>query len=339
MGDIIEKLNRFDSSTKGLKDADPDLIQLFIENIEMGNKPKYLYKFSQINDNLFKLINKNSLYFNSVYNFNDPFDGRISIDYSEVSHSTIKDLPLDFSSVSENNLLDIFNKLEYYLATTSLISCFSTEDSSNTMWAHYADSHRGVCLEFDSTQDLEIFGIGDFVRYVSKMPSLKFPDNEKKLKQTMIFSKYDTWSYEKEYRILLYLSEQEIQDIYFNNLNKPISQIGQIRPFNKTALVSITFGCGIFDTATSFKYLKNVMRLILIVQRLYPHVKFGYAVKDKNKYELKFERNLSADDMKKIIIDEAHAKNRDNQYKRNAYKMYSDPRYRDQVLSVLQKSK
>lgn len=41
--------------------------------------------------------------------------------------------------------------------------CFSEDGSSSTMWAHYADNHRGVCLEFalPEAQPKEYFEIRD----------------------------------------------------------------------------------------------------------------------------------------------------------------------------------
>lgn len=37
--------------------------------------------------------------------------------------------------------------------STSLVSCFSKRNDSILMWSHYADSHKGVCIEFESPCD------------------------------------------------------------------------------------------------------------------------------------------------------------------------------------------
>ena len=50
-----------------------------------------------------------------------------------------------------------------------IISCFSTRNDSLLMWSHYADSHFGVCFEYDKPEINEFYDVD----YSDKRPSIK----------------------------------------------------------------------------------------------------------------------------------------------------------------------
>lgn len=62
--------------------------------------------------------------------------------------------------------------------------CFSEDGSSSTMWAHYADMHRGVCLEFalPEAQLEDYFEIRDErdANYVTQAVILDIPEGEER---------------------------------------------------------------------------------------------------------------------------------------------------------------
>ena len=62
------------------------------------------------------------------------------------------------------------------------------------MWAHYAKSHTGFVVEFDSMH--EFFGSGDLleVRYDASRPELSNPQEWKEI----VTTKSPEWSYERE---------------------------------------------------------------------------------------------------------------------------------------------
>ena len=69
------------------------------------------------------------------------------------------------------------------------------------MWAHYSDSHRGFCLEFDSSKSGTIFWEAFRVVYQKKYPSVNFMDIEKEYRK-IVLTKSLHWKYEKEWRII-----------------------------------------------------------------------------------------------------------------------------------------
>lgn len=101
------------------------------------------------------------------------------------------------------------------------------------LWGHYADNHRGVCLEFELFTEEEKpninfpenkpFKIVD-VNYTDQPIDVFSMDNETlvKLSDTIINTKYNKWEYEKEIRLI--------------NSNRGLTK------FNRNALTSIIFG-------------------------------------------------------------------------------------------------
>ena len=71
------------------------------------------------------------------------------------------------------------------------------------MYSHYADSHQGICLEFNLEED-NIFNPEE-VRYVKDFPHLEFGLSHEithALAVALISTKSIDWAYEKEYRSL-----------------------------------------------------------------------------------------------------------------------------------------
>ncbi|TYA78668.1 DUF2971 domain-containing protein [Seonamhaeicola marinus] len=92
-------------------------------------------------------------------------------------------------------------KDRYKKMTDNLVmACFSTKKNCPVMFAHYADNHSGVCLEYE-------VDIRDFfkVNYVENYPKLQIfnPDQNLIIKNRML-TKHKDWEYESEYRLILY---------------------------------------------------------------------------------------------------------------------------------------
>jgi len=68
---------------------------------------------------------------------------------SELSRFTSDELVRIFEAVIEDVMLPGVNTLREKLSDSLRIACFSERLNSPPMWAHYADGHRGMCLEYD----------------------------------------------------------------------------------------------------------------------------------------------------------------------------------------------
>ena len=168
----------------------------------------------------FDAVQNNKMWYSAPCNFNDVFDCEISVDDKKVFNEALKFFP-DKRGIRPGSpawkkiratihqqlrvLKDQFDDLR----TTTGVSCLSESNDSLLMWAHYANNHRGICIEYDL---LEINSALKFtpvpVIYSEKRTCFDFlnPQNmEYDVQQLLIrslTSKSPEWRYEKEWRII-----------------------------------------------------------------------------------------------------------------------------------------
>lgn len=105
------------------------------------------------------------------------------------------------------------------------VSCFSKNNSNLLMWSHYANSHQGFCLEFDS--NFEPFSKSFEVEYKSEIPHINSDllfnegSESESIKKLLSFKSID-WVYEEELRIFhresnksYFYPNQSLKAIYF----------------------------------------------------------------------------------------------------------------------------
>jgi len=86
------------------------------------------------------------------------------------------------------------------------ISCFSEEHDNMLMWSHYADGHKGFCLEFDTSH--EPFTKMHKVKYSEGIPEIDAAkvwnrtENNMEAINGYLLSKHIDWQYEREWRVL-----------------------------------------------------------------------------------------------------------------------------------------
>jgi hypothetical protein len=81
--------------------------------------------------------------------------------------------------------------------------CLSRVPDSILMWSHYGCRHEGYCLEFEATDYTDIFGEAQPVRYSDSYPIIEAFKMSKEKQAEIIFStKYTSWAYEQEWRII-----------------------------------------------------------------------------------------------------------------------------------------
>lgn len=81
------------------------------------------------------------------------------------------------------------------------VYCVSGSSNSALMWAHYADSHRGICIGFAS--DSDIFATAQEVKYshVRHTVDPVHDDDEQRLANSLLL-KSASWKYEEEWRCI-----------------------------------------------------------------------------------------------------------------------------------------
>lgn len=81
------------------------------------------------------------------------------------------------------------------------IYCLTPHPDHELMWAHYARSHMGVCLEFDAVHPM--ISIARAVRYFKDYPAFDMVASEDPAEEVApLFSKSAAWAYEDEYRLV-----------------------------------------------------------------------------------------------------------------------------------------
>jgi hypothetical protein len=80
------------------------------------------------------------------------------------------------------------------------ITCFCKVRDDILMWAHYADKHKGLCFEFDGSENCIFFGEAQAVKY-KDFTNVLLGEDSRKTMERIILTKSKHWSYEREYRI------------------------------------------------------------------------------------------------------------------------------------------
>ena len=219
---------------------DNDKIEkIIVEGIKQGQYPRFVYKYrisdSVQNPYFDSIITNNALMFSSPKPFNDPFDCQLQpVTFpmaSEVKEFLDKVLPLAPQNLKDNLLInamanpDKFSKIieDAINFDEKGVLCLSQEPDNILLWSHYADNHKGVCLEFDILEDLGFFSIPLKVIYEEIYPIYNHMTESNQIVMKLIKTKYDLWKYEKEIRIF--------------------KQEKKLYNFNKKALTKIIFGC------------------------------------------------------------------------------------------------
>ena len=93
--------------------------------------------------------------------------------------------------------------------------CFSRHWRNPVLWAHYAESHRGLCLGFEVDDEAP-----RPIEYVDRPRPITTVDSQ--LAEAMLFTKYEDWRYEEEIRLWVDLDERS-GDLYFHNLGPKLA--------------------------------------------------------------------------------------------------------------------
>ena len=181
-----------------------------------------------------ELLFDNIMYLPEISELNDPFEGELLYnknimenayykfrckEYHEKfrekflndSDIDIKDLDGLFKTLWEYRFNEYFKGLKEYLQEGIYLICLSKSKNINSLWAHYANNHDGICIEYDVNECNNI--LKDFcfpIEYVDESDytlDLKSHVRENNLDLNLLLKpflrKSKEWEYEKEWRIIL----------------------------------------------------------------------------------------------------------------------------------------
>jgi hypothetical protein len=147
------------------------------------------------------------------------------------------------------------------------VYCLGPDLNNLLMWAHYADSHRGICLEFSMRN--KIFCAALKCEYSSTFPIMTLHDDSDDAALLSLLSKSDVWSYEKEYRLIVKEESKALPD------SESLKSTGHFLEFPQGALVSVITGCQ-----------SDHQRIHDLVKSIDPKVDVKQATRVPNRFEI-----------------------------------------------------
>ncbi len=194
----------------------------------MTHSDMLLYKYCPYNEYLLEMLFTKKLWYSKPDTFNDPFDCHLNFDthipedrYEKCLRWQLKrerrsqsQIDADIKKlISETGIVneDAMRVIDEIAASTLDVIkrigvlCLTESNTDVTMWAHYADNHKGLCLGFLISGAASL----EKVTYVAEAPIVNFSellddrldDNENEYK--WIFSKHHDWRNEKEWRVVV----------------------------------------------------------------------------------------------------------------------------------------
>lgn len=202
----------------------------------MSDLPARLYKFQRFSAKTLKCLAGGQMIYSDPSSFNDPFDCHADVinDLEPESlaallsemlmHSlkkqrkfTVKKVKarIDFHKTRQDPEESMRGEVEELLKKSFEgygVLCLSASLMNPLMWAHYADNHQGLCLEYDRWEDLNLPGkIGlkpvdyDGTKQIhtswlhQRFVQRKGRDSSR-ITNAYFFSKSAEWGYEEEWR-------------------------------------------------------------------------------------------------------------------------------------------
>jgi hypothetical protein len=180
---------------------------------------------------------------------------------------------------AERNMPKMRAEIRAVLEKLKLL-CFSEVHDNILMWAHYAENHTGVVLEFTCIEKFDsAWGAAKPVRYRENMPAILDEDRlvrllsgegtiaTPELFEEAVFVKAKGWRYEREWRLVGgWEMEQEIEYI----------------PFKPEEMTAVYLGCRISGTDRA-----EIKR---IAMEKYPHAEVYDGSKSATRFAVVFSK-------------------------------------------------
>ena len=214
---------------------DADLSYSELGKVMEQFRPKKLYRYMRFDDYWEKNIFDGQVYLSEAANLNDPFDCLVYINHKAyIEHmfqSVCKIFPqIDRGVLREtvkSSINEEIDKQLYNMKKKFRVACFTENNTSPLMWAHYSDSHMGFCLEYDLEKLPKGYRYGILpVIYTDKRydATNDIVTRNENLLMNPYYFKSSPWKYEKEWRMVI--PENVVTDKeYFADFHEGISGI------------------------------------------------------------------------------------------------------------------
>lgn len=181
-------------------------------NVDMAFKlleshvPNFVYKYRSVSEYSLSNFRDDTIWISYPKDFNDPFDS-VTIE-SELNMEGLNDFAGGvFSQEYMDSVQELFRAA--YMESTQVaftVACLSETNASVLMWSHYANDHKGFCIEYNGREiyyDEFVNKCFFPVKYIGADEE-QLPISALALDYPGLYSvlcKTEDWSYEKEWRI------------------------------------------------------------------------------------------------------------------------------------------
>lgn len=207
----------------------------------MKGIPKIIYKYRSWDESYHRdLIFNQELFLSSSSKFNDPFDTGLPFKYKkedltpeniflklievarrkyptkteEEIHTIAYERQSTTDFLDDSYWLDDSRKWKKDIEEKYGICSFTKNKNNLLMWSHYASSHNGFVVGFDSEIiSNHISGCIGPVNYSSKFPEIEIQENIEFEILKLLYTKSTAWEYEEEIRITKFGSSNKIINI------------------------------------------------------------------------------------------------------------------------------
>ncbi|MFV0517421.1 MAG: DUF2971 domain-containing protein [Aminipila sp.] len=196
--------------------------------------PSKIYKFisfgtdHELNRKKINCLKSNQICLSSPLNFNDPYDCQLSIDIMSNTGDILKlglnreerrlakkhkkkfqaELKTDFQNL-QTDLVKEWNDFRRNM----MVCCFTEAWDSFLMWAHYANSYQGICIEYNTIDmvrnKLFLLPVLYTEELLQAIQYLRKEDIQKDDPELFyragiyaVLSKHTSWKYEREWRLV-----------------------------------------------------------------------------------------------------------------------------------------
>jgi hypothetical protein len=188
---------------------------------------KRLYHWQRFDaDRLEVILKDNTLYCSRPADFNDPWDCRPFFNTEQLSDPAELKKHIDWAvrvcrdagTMSAADIARMQDQLrdpavlermlrQHTLETQQAVLeryrvyCLSPDATNALMWAHYADSHRGICLEFNVLNNVICCALE--AQYAPEFPMTRQYSDDLADNLLPLLTKSNVWKYENEYRLIV----------------------------------------------------------------------------------------------------------------------------------------
>lgn len=205
------------------------------------NFPEKLYRYRTFKHGESEISN-GDVHMTKSGKFNDPFDCRININEEDYMEHQRKFLSGKFKKEDkcvfdmvwklrlEKEKREQFKVEKREIEEMIRVSCFSEINNSILMWSHYADCHKGFCIEYDISKMRNnkakqcILPVVYSDNWYDITQDLLCPNKNQIWIKSCLY-KYKAWEYEKEWRIIYPEEHNWLEDEYNFNFSEAITAI------------------------------------------------------------------------------------------------------------------